>query len=53
MKFRKEYQTYLLIVIAIIIAGYFLKHFFFNKKKKVIEGQAGAITYYRIVFPDT
>ena len=55
MKFRKEYQTYLLIVIAIITAGYFLKHFFFNKKKKVIEGQAGAstTTYYRIDFPDT
>ena len=55
MKFRKEYQTYLLIVIAIIIAGYFLKHFFFNKKKKVIEGQGGATTYaktyYRINFP--
>ena len=39
MKFRKEYQTYLLIVIAIISAGYFLKPFFFNKKKKVVEGQ--------------
>ena len=39
MKFRKEYQTYLLIVIAIITAGYFLKPFFFNKKKKVVEGQ--------------
>ena len=52
MKFRKEYQTYLLIVIAIIIAGYFLKHFFFNKKKKVIEGQGViATTYYRIAFP--
>ena len=55
MKFRKEYQTYLLIVIAIIIAGYFLKHFFFNKKKKVIEGQGGAstTTYYRIAFNPT
>ena len=41
MKFRKEYQSYLLIVIAIITAGYFLKHFFFNKKKKVVEGQEG------------
>ena len=41
MKFRKEYQTYLLIVIAIITAGYFLKPFFFNKKKKVVEGQEG------------
>ena len=38
MKFRKEHQTYLLIVIAIITAGYFLKPFFFNKKKKVVEG---------------
>ena len=53
MKFRKEYQTYLLIVIAIIIAGYFLKHLFFNKKKKVIEGQAGTTTYYRIAFSST
>ena len=53
MKFRKEYQTYLLIVIAIIIAGYFLKHFFFNKKKKVIEGQEGTTTYYRIDFSST
>ena len=54
MKFRKEYQTYLLIVIAIIIAGYFLKHFFFNKKKKVIEGQAGTTTtYYRVAFSST
>ena len=54
MKFRKEYQTYLLIVIAIITVGYFLKPFFFNKKKKVIEGQ-GAITttYYRIAFNST
>ena len=51
MKFRKEYQTYLLIVIAIITVGYFLKHFFFNKKKKVIEGQGViATTYYRIDF---
>ena len=40
MKFRKEYQTYLLIVIAIITTGYFLKPFFF-KKKKVVEGQEG------------
>ena len=53
MKFRKEYQTYLLIVIAIIIAGYFLKHFFFNKKKKVIEGQEGTTTYYRVAFSST
>ena len=53
MKFRKEYQTYLLIVIAIITAGYFLKPFFFNKKKKVIEGQAGTTTYYRIAFNST
>ena len=53
MKFRKEYQTYLLIVIAIITTGYFLKPFFFNKKKKVIEGQAGATTYYRIAFNST
>ena len=30
-----------------------MKHFFLKKKKKVIEGQAGAITYYRIDFPDT
>ena len=53
MKFRKEYQTYLLIVIAIITVGYFLKPFFFNKKKKVIEGQAGTTTYYRIAFNST
>ena len=53
MKFRKEYQTYLLIVIAIITTGYFLKPFFFNKKKKVIEGQAGTTTYYRIAFNST
>ena len=54
MKFRKEYQTYLLIVIAIIIAGYFLKHFFFNKNKKVIEGQEGTTTtYYRVAFSST
>ena len=54
MKFRKEHQTYLLIVIAIITAGYFLKPFFFNKKKKVIEGQAGTTTtYYRVAFNST
>ena len=40
MKFRKEHQRYLLIVIAIITTGYFLKPFFF-KKKKVVEGQEG------------
>jgi hypothetical protein len=49
MKFRKEHQKYLLIVLAIITAGYFLKPYFFNKNKKVVEGQANnSEQYYRI-----
>jgi|LakMenE01Jun11ns_1017448.scaffolds.fasta_scaffold8473221_1 hypothetical protein len=51
MKFRKEYQTYLLIVIAIITAGYFLKPFFFNKKKKVVEGQVARRRRRRVNIP--
>lgn len=49
MKFRKEYQKYVLIVLAIVATGYFMKHLFFNKKK-VVEGVNSSNTYYRIDF---
>jgi hypothetical protein len=51
MKFKKEYQTYLVLIVAILTAGYFLKSFFFNKKNKVVEGNAtdgDGDQYYRI-----
>lgn len=47
MKFRKEYQKYLLIILAIVATSYFLKPLFFNKKKKVVEGIIDQ-GYYRV-----